>query len=415
MRQIFQTLIFSLVTCIGLADTSVTVQFHFLNRGKNTTYARVYVPAESGSGDDYVFMVPPGGTNQTLTDYYRPNDSGQLTLRARIQDAMSSSLVGNSYIASGDDTGALIVQPVGDYVYTGLTGSSYTKLVTWDATYLHSVNDETQKTLWVVDDTTLTANLFREGIDKVVQSNAEVEGSSSGGMTLDQFSTTNTEAVAALQKYSYDHPKTAPAIDTSEELATAQAAISDSLGARELPDLGTVPTGSGSLLAIEIPHVGTIDFDPSHHARIAPVAAWIKGAIAWFFVYLFQMWLWKYFREIYSTLATSTPAKGNPVVGGTGAQATSLIVAIGITGAIASFPVIFWAAADSGLSWASAITSNPFDSTSGSDVLETGMYLANIFFPVGTALASATAFLIIQKAGILLLAATQTVIRFFIA
>lgn len=401
MHKILSALMFAALALSLFGEYSINVT----NPNITAVTARVVLHKE-GYDDDYAAADIAPGDTRTFSGLY---DVDYLRLQY-LDTRPGSDLVGNSYVSNGETPGWL---NFGAETYDAFGGAGTMPLLTGG----RSPTPDAAKTLWMVTDDTLTADLFREGIDKVVAGAAT--GGGSGGMTSDQFAGTNTEAVAGYTKYVYDHPLSVPNMNTDSTVASMQGAantaLAEALNARGVMNMGTVPGGSSGVLAMEIPHLGTLDFDPTHHAMLAAIFAWIKAAIAWFIVYKFEIWLWNYYMDGYKLLALAAPAKGNPVVGGTGAQGTSLIVAVAITGAIATFPVAFWALADSGYTWAAGIATNPMEATAGNTYLETGMYLANTLFPVGTALAAAAASMVIYKGGLLILGATHTVIRFFVA
>jgi hypothetical protein len=66
----------------------------------------------------------------------------------------------------------------------------------------------------------------------------------------------------------------------------------------------------------------TYDLDP---ARNYPVLVpWCKAAFAWALTVLWLYWLWHYLGGIMDVLMMTPQIHGNPLVGGTGAQVTSL-------------------------------------------------------------------------------------------
>jgi len=320
----------------------------------------------------------------------------------------SGTLVGNSYVGPG---GSGLTALVTDSLADGAGPGDY-QSYSVDCSS-RAPNDDAKKTLWVVDDTTLTADLFREGIDKLKEGSGS--GGGGGGMSLEDFATTNVESIAALQKYSYDHPKVAPTFDSDHTIAAERDAavttITEAMSARELPDYSSSAAGVSSPLTLVFPHdLGTIDLDPAHNAQVTALAAWMKTSIAWLIAALFGWWLWGWFREVYVVISSSVPAKGNPVVGGTGAQATSLILAGLITAVIVSAPTLFWAAADTATAWISTSGGlHPLES--GSTPIQVGIYLLRFFFPVATFLAAVTSLLVIRKGGLVIMATAQTFVR----
>jgi len=331
-------------------------------------------------------------------------------------------LQGNSYV-----TGASLLWEWYSVLYPNPTGV-YVETITSVGPSRLDTPDES-KTLWLLDDSTLTGDLFREGIDKVVHAGtgAGGAGGSGSGMSAAEFAETKTEMVSDLVNDTYTNPENIASgseflmgqLEVDTKSATAKGEIETAMGERGLPDLGSASaSGSGGLLSITFPvaSIGTINFDPADNPRVHAVANFMKAAFAWVVYAWFQLWVWNYLKEIYFVLSGSQPAKGNPVVGGTGAQATSLVVALAITGVLVSFPSLFWTLADSGMTWTVGITSNPFElAASSGSYTSTALYVAQQFLPLGTMLAAFTSTIALLRGGLILIAGLQSLIRFFVA
>jgi len=281
----------------------------------------------------------------------------------------------------------------------------------------HSVTPDESKTLWETDDTTLTANLFREGIDKVVASSGgSGGGTSTDAMTYAQFNASDASAHQALGlNYAQNQP-TSQVLNA--ETNAAKTAITNALTAKATPTYGDGASGGNSIMVITLGNTGkTLNLDPASYPTFAAYASFLKACIAWLAATLFGFYLWNWCKELYLVLAGTMPAKGNTVAG-SGGQVTSLVVAIAITAIMISFPVAFWTMADSGYTWAPSLTQNPLQLVGASNLGAMGamgLYLFNFFMPVGTLLACLTSYLIVLRGGLVLVAVLQTGIRYIVA
>ena len=226
------------------------------------------------------------------------------------------------------------------------------------------------------------------------------------------------EKAAADSKAASDAAATAAAANATAsgnaEGAAKKSQVEGAVGGRALKSYGSSANGSSSLLSITWPGVATIDLDPANDPQVSTLASWMKTGIAVLILALYDWWLWRWFKDLYAALAGTLPAKGNPVLAGTGAQATSLAVAVAITAVIVSLPTAFWAMADSGLTV--TLLENPIAAAaSGGGSLATGLYLFNFFFPTATLLAALSSVVIVWKGGLVLLGGMQTLVRFFVA
>jgi len=158
----------------------------------------------------------------------------------------------------------------------------------------------------------------------------------------------------------------------------------------------------------------TFDFNPAHNDKINGFVQFVKAMVAWSIVILFEWWLWTEFRNMYVTFTTFIPAKGNTVMG-SGGQGTSLIVAIVVTGILVTVPVLFWAAADAGMTWAAGLgDTNPMDDGGWIKAVNMGIYLAKYAFPVGTVISATLNAFIIRKYGISLVMIINRIIAYIV-
>lgn len=95
--------------------------------------------------------------------------------------AHNSTLVGNSYV--GDLGGTELVSVGNATVTDGFTSAEDPAIlhITDSTTDIKQPNDDAKKTLWLVPDTTLTPDVYREGVDKIVQAVGNSPTSSGSG------------------------------------------------------------------------------------------------------------------------------------------------------------------------------------------------------------------------------------------
>jgi len=210
---------------------------------------------------------------------------------------------------------------------------------------IHQATPDDMKTLWLVPDTTLTADLYREGVDKQVAAQQ-----AAAPMSATQFAETKTEQVHDLIKDTYDNPQN---IEGNSEFMLGQLEADDKATAAEAEFLGLMPTGiptsnphtpdvsgDAAFLAITMPAAfggQTIDFNPFAAGRLGGVASWFRSATAWLVLMLLAYFIFQETKQFFMASAAANQAKGNPLVGGTGAQGTALFAA----GVITAFFVTF--------------------------------------------------------------------------
>jgi len=409
------TLLLTAVTAFASNNAVITIT----NTG-TTTLTDLAVGYTGGFYETFhvipgVFTLAPGAHVDYPVSWEASGDGGTDYIDwAVVKAGTGYSLIGNSFVTDG--SGTIYVSYATGSAANGWTPSAEVG----DGVLVPQATPDTKKTLWVVADETLTADLFREGIDKVVAANPTT---TTGGGSSD-FASSDTEYMHNKQRGIYDAQFsgefTVPEIPgKAAAMASAKTEIEAAMSERAIAGPGDPGSGGASdIFNIALGHTGhVLHLNPVDDANMSVLAAWMRGAFAWVVFMSFQFFLWNYFKEIYLALAGSQPAKGNPVAGGTGGQATSLLVAIAMTAAIVSVPTLFWALADSGLGWASAITStaNPTQTAaSGANFLQAGLHLFETFLPVGTLLSALSSYLIILRGGLILLAGAQTVVRFFV-
>lgn len=307
-----------------------------------------------------------------------------------------------------------------------------------DGTQTHNVlgpngalQPEAEKPIWELSATTFDGDVYREGVDKVAGRLDKVvtalgASGESGGMTLTEFETTKTEGIASQQQSIIDDPHAAVGdggpLMAEATLAgeAAKTALTDAIIAAtetHVVNMGTPDPSASDDFDITMNFAGrsvTINLNPANYPRIAEFSTFIKRCIAWAIFVMFEWFLWTEFRALMLVASGSQPAKGNPVVGGTGAQVTSLLVATLITAIIVTLPTLYWAAMDSDIVWATDHRVNPIDTGGGTNIGR-AVFLLKFCFPYATALAAITSSFYVRKFGLITVLGVRTLIRFFIA
>jgi len=126
------------------------------------------------------------------------------------------------------------------------------------------------------------------------------------------------------------------------------------------------------------------DMNPFTSDKFAGVATFVRNALTWLLITLLAVWVFRELGEWVKAINQAQQAKGNAVVGGTGAQATALAAAGLITAAVIIAVTALLAWGLSALNVGSLIANlseNPMSSAPA------GVYaMVDAVFPVGVAL-----------------------------
>lgn len=277
----------------------------------------------------------------------------------------------------------------------------------------------------------LTGQTYAEGVDKLagkldsVVKAVSAIGPGGGGTGTDvtgiedrlDESNEHLSAISASSQAQVDAKAAADAADWQSARAQAEGEAKSEMASAGgqsglLPAMADSPSAVPPFFAIQIPGYGTINVDPGAHPQAGTLLAWLKTVVAWFVVGLFQWFLWREMQRVYFACSGATQAKGNPVIAGTGAQATGLIAATIITGILLSVPGFFWAAADSGFTFMSLAGSNPFAGVSGP--ASAAYYLLTLIVPMGTLLACISQAFVARKGGLVIVAGVHAAVRFVV-
>jgi len=326
---------------------------------------------------------------------------------------ISGILVGNSYVRNETSSGVRLVGivPLGG-------GSPYVKYKF--TVYPSESVPDAAKTLWETDDTTLTANLFREGVDKIVagQGNAGVTSASTG--SLDG---TKVEQVAEYQ-YNLITGATLPT-DASSQSNAAVAQMESALNTNVVRLQGNVTvsiTGDpdDAFWTVQLPKGNgqfiTLDLNPMHVTGVPIIAQWVKIAISVLIVYLFEAWCWEQFRGLLQAGAIVPQAHGNTVAG-SGGQATGLVNAALLATILTSLPAAAWIVYTASFTVINTVfpATTPIDilpSSGGEPFFTQGFIVVNHFIPCTLIAIIAAQIFIVRKMRLMLFALSSIAIKY---
>lgn len=371
--------------------TEVDLEGDDPNYDTNQTFD-LTVPSRSQSGIERFDAINPAG--DILVRFYAEN--------------ITATKVGTSFLLD-ESTGVSVVQefniPSGWYLGHSTALNPYIIVIGVDPP--RAPQPDYPKTLWILDDEELTAGLFREGVDKLIAQNSGQETASP--MTYAQFLESDTENVATLMlQIGTENP------DHSEmEIArNAARAAAEASVTTAVPTLGAkteVTSPGSSILTFTIPHVGPISLDPGENETIRIFCDYVKLITGWALLAAFAWWTWAEFSGLVGSTVTAQQAKGNPLLGGTGAQATALIAAGILALIFVGIPAAFWAYVTTDVT---SLDENPFSSSSGP--VQTALYLLALVFPYQLALTLLASAFIIRKAKVVMILGVNAAIKFVV-
>lgn len=280
---------------------------------------------------------------------------------------------------------------------------------------------DVKKTVWTLDDADMNGDLFREGTDKVVGGLVDLlEKKTEAGMTKDEFQSTATDQISQQVQSVIDDPITAVGTGgpvAEEALAQSDAAVDAVQELLQKPAASVVysASGDGSWLVVQFPvEFGGRQFDmnPFRSDRMGDVAFWFRTATEWLAFILLGYWVFTQFGEWLKAYSATRQASGNPVIGGTGAQATALLNAGLMTAAVV-------VAVTSLVAWGfNSINIESLFLNSLSNPLATmasnSYWFLDQLFPVGVLLTCLTARLMFALYANAVFGTFFTVVRFFV-
>lgn len=349
----------------------------------------------------------PGGGNLVHT---WTQTTGYWRFRTSLEYTDGGGLVGNSYVGSGSSVGERVEI---DETVPAVWNNAWAYHATSPPTRWQ-VPDEA-KPLWSVEDTTLTADVFREGVDMLsYKMSTSGGGTSSGAMTSDEFAETHVENVAAMTEYYSAHAPTeqemSDAGDASRDAIEAEIALRPINTGFAVSETAPSP---GSIFDITLPVVGTVNLDPAQNVKVKLVCDWIKLLVAWVVFGLFEWWCWTQLQEAMDIIVRMQQSSGN-IIMGSGGQITALIAAGLISTIIFAVPSLYWALVDSGIIFNPS--TNPLETATGvlGSVGPAMLHLLYLTLPIGTICTVLASMFLVRKGRIALCSGVAAAIRFVV-
>jgi len=275
------------------------------------------------------------------------------------------------------------------------------------------------KTLWLQDDATLNGNLFREGIDKVVNAVNE----NGGGASAAGSSGEKVELVATYQ-YGFITGASLPtdaAAQSNASVTAMQSAVTEHV-VRQQGNVTATATGDGdaSFWIVQLPkgngEFRELDLNPMHVDGVPIIAQWVKIAISVLAIYLFEVWCWEQMQGIVGPAALIPQAKGNTVAG-SGGQVTGLLNASAVATVMISLPALCFAVYSAAFTVIGALypATSPVDvmPASGAEPFMTAAFtLINHFIPTTLLLIIAAQMFVVRKAAFAIYTSTGIIIKY---
>jgi len=267
-----------------------------------------------------------------------------------------------------------------------------------------------------VDTERLDKTTFRQGVDKleVAIKASEKQRKADADALKEAVEELTDENQKAINEAAF------AALEANPEIIGMQSAGS-AAGASSSAVFGSTPGGKGyaltpggaPVLAIADPFSGQeYDLNPLQNEGIATAVSWFRQAVAWLALMTFASWVWGQVAEWTRGMSTLPQAKGNPVVAGTGAQATALLAAGLMTTAVitAMVGILAWSFDDINIpSLVSLSTTNPMAT------IPAGAYwMLDQFFPIATLVTCVIARMTFNMYASTIFATTAAIVRFIV-
>jgi len=234
------------------------------------------------------------------------------------------------------------------------------------------------------------------------------EPETGSGMTLAEFTTTNTES---LNSIAFEAAQSRP--DDSELIAAsndAKAAMASEIDGHALPTIGAATESEEkTMLQFNVPgYPALIDLDPMANPYIAQIQPWVRNA--WFYIltFIYFWYMWKQFYQVMRDSGMARQAKGNTIAAGTGGQITSLIAAGIIAAIILAVPAIYFSAT-------SGVSGTPLGTApteSSNVIIRTAMYLFGLVFPYEYFFGLLSYAMLLLKTKVVIVSTVQAAVRF---
>jgi len=267
-----------------------------------------------------------------------------------------------------------------------------------------------------VDNERLDKTTYKQGVDKleVAIKASEKQRKADADLLKKAVEDLSDENQKAINEAAF------AALEANPEIIGMQSAGS-SAASSVTAGLPSAPSGKGYSLspggspvfAIADPFSGQeYDLNPLQNDGIAAAVSWFRQAVAWLALVTFAGWVWTQIAEWTRGISTLPQAKGNPVVAGTGAQATALLAAgLMTTAIIAGTVALFaWSFDDINIpALVSATTTNPM-----ATIPAGAFWMLDQFFPVATLITVIVARMAFNIYASSVFAATAAVVRFVV-
>jgi len=401
----------------GAWTVKVTNQVHSLKR------IQVQLLEDRGDGQviywsQDTLLYPLATASFTTANFTEGSTSRQLLVMSVVSG--DYTVQGNSFVAAPGLPEPVYVQ-VASLSTASETGTWNVDYTLDETTASPVETPESLKTLWKVPDTALTADLFREGVDKIVAgsysagSTAGSDDGGSGGSKTEQLSDLVLDTYTNPQNIASNAAFNLSRLDAEALRESAKEEISALLpSATSSIDHSAPSGGSAAFLTITEPFTGRqVNFNPFTEARFLGIATWFRYATQWLALMLLGLWVFNEFKHFIFALSTARQASGNPVVGGTGAQGTALLNAGLITASVVVAITALLAFSFNGLNIPSLLTNAGTNPLLG--FAANSYWFLDQVFPLTTILACFVARFMFLVAGNAIFGTFFTVVRFFVA
>jgi len=391
-------LLFLLSAASSLAQATYGVDVRIVNVGQQTGWVKLMQTA----GYENNFTVEPGSS---MLVQLRSLESGNPMIAYK--SALGVAAVGASFVQDNEGNIPQLLELARFIVISDDVPPPGTPSYPENRVVFRGGDEIFSTVIWKTSDETLTANLFREGVDKII-ANSSGGGSSGSG--------TSAEEVAVLQLSQLDsNPsvESATAAGAAKKTEAETALSTASANSRLVTGNLTVREASAaSAWLITLPGFGQVDCNPLGESSVfGIVASWFRNIVSVLLLLGFEWWAWNEFAAIIRSVAMSPQARGNTVLAGTGGQATGLVAAGLLSTVLVSLPGVFWAAYDTAGTNLGAVVGDLLPSGVVFDVA--GSLLA-ASIPLGLITILVGQYFIVQKAGLVLFTTAAVVVKFIV-
>jgi len=399
------------IRTVGTNDSDQSIRVGFVD-GSGSSVLDIVVPA-GGSWDETVVVDEADGPFTPVIATQNEFSDG-VWFNVPIEDATP--------IPSGPPVSPSTADPVPEASTVVQTVTNNTVNNTTINNYAPSNGPGSGGAPWIAptsgttDTERLDKSTYRQGVDKLElaikasekqrKEDADALQEAVEGLSDENQKAINEAAFAALEA----NPDIIGMNSAGDAAATSTSAVYGSTPGGKGYSLS--PTGA-PIFAIADPFSGQeYDLNPLQNEGIATAVSWFRQACAWLALMTFAAWVWGQVGEWTRGMSTLPQAKGNPVVAGTGAQATALLAAGLMTTAIitAMVAILAWTFDDINFpSLVSLATTNPMAT------IPTGAFwMLDQFFPVATLVTCVIARMAFNIYASTIFATTAAIVRFIV-